>query len=371
MSRTRGIFSAARGRSGGGDRRAPTSTAGVGSFHVGRIDEGAVTLNHRACMPLHRHPATPILTRESIPAVAPHLVDVSSVFNPGAALVEGRIVLLLRVQNRGRETFLLRAESEDGVRFSLEPEAVPVRGLEAAGRVYHAYDPRITRLAGVWYVILALDRDDGCRLGLCRTDDFRALDFLGLITDDDSRNGVLFPERIGGRALLLERPNLAAVPGDPPSGDAIVLSRSDDLRHWERAGEVIRGRWRSWDERIGAGTPPVRTREGWLLLYHGVATHFASVGIYQVGALLLDLEDPRRVVARTRYNLLEPREGYELTGQVPNVVFPSGWVVESHDADDFARPESRVRVYYGAADTVVGLATTTIGELLADCREGG
>lgn len=322
-------------------------------------------------MPLRRHPASPILTRADIPPVPPDLVDVSSVFNPGAARDGDRIVLLLRVQNRGRETFLLRAESRDGIRFDVDPAAVEVRGLEAAGRIYHAYDPRITRLEGVWYVTLALDRDDGCRLGLFRTDDFRVLQFVGLLAADDSRNGVLFPERVGGEALLLERPNVPAAPGDPPSGDVIVLSRSRDLRTWDRAGEVARGRWRYWDERIGPGTPPVRTAEGWLLLYHGVATHFASVGIYQAGALLLDLEDPRRVIARTRYNLLEPREGWELSGQVPNVVFPSGWIVDGVDADGVAGSGCRVLVYYGAADTVVGLATTTIGELLDDCKAGG
>jgi beta-1,4-mannooligosaccharide/beta-1,4-mannosyl-N-acetylglucosamine phosphorylase len=76
------------------------------------------------------------------------------------------------------------------------------------------------------------------------------------------------------------------------------------------------------------------------------------------------------VLARTRYNLLEPRESYEVCGQVPNVVFPSGWIVERADRDGFALPESPVRVYYGAADTCVGLATTTIGEILAECREG-
>ena len=82
----------------------------------------------------------------------------------------------------------------------------------------------------------------------------------------------------------------------------------------------------------------------------------------------LDLDDPRKVLARTRDNLLEPREPYELTGQVPNVVFPSGMVVEEFDDGGFAPPAAKVRVYYGAADTSVALATTTIGELMASCE---
>lgn len=325
-------------------------------------------------MPLQRHAASPILTRRDIPPVSPHLVDVSSVFNPGATEFDGRVLLLLRVQNRGRETYLAVAESTDGVHFEARPGALAITGLERAGLVLHAYDPRITRFGNgsddEWWVTLALDREDGCRLGLARTRDFRSLEFLGVISGDDSRNGVLFPERIGGRYAMLERPNRVAAEGGPPTGDAIVLSRSADLLHWTREAVVARGRPHYWDERIGPGTPPVKTREGWLLLYHGVATHFAAANLYQAGALLLDLENPTRVVARTRYNILEPREPYETAGQVPNVVFPSGWVVRGFDPDGFARPDSTVWVYYGAADTVVGLAGTTIGELLRDCREG-
>jgi beta-1,4-mannooligosaccharide/beta-1,4-mannosyl-N-acetylglucosamine phosphorylase len=134
-------------------------------------------------------------------------------------------------------------------------------------------------------------------------------------------------------------------------------------------GSVLKGRPHYWDERIGSGPPPVKTREGWLHLYHGIATHFGSVNIYQAGACLLDLEDPSRVLARGSKNILEPREGYELVGQVPNVVFPSGMVVEGSEGDGFASKESRVLVYYGAADTCIGLATTTVGELIQACHD--
>jgi beta-1,4-mannooligosaccharide/beta-1,4-mannosyl-N-acetylglucosamine phosphorylase len=98
-----------------------------------------------------------------------------------------------------------------------------------------------------------------------------------------------------------------------------------------------------------------------------VATHFRSVNIYQAGAVLLDLEEPTRVLARTRDNILEPRETWELTGQVPNVVFPGGLTVDLLDDEGFAPDEATVRIYYGAADTAVGLAQTTIGELVAAC----
>jgi predicted GH43/DUF377 family glycosyl hydrolase len=322
-------------------------------------------------MSLTRHTLNPILTRLDIPAVRPHLVDVTSVLNPGATVYRDRPLLLLRVQNRGRETFLMAAESGDGARFTVRDREIRWRGLERVpGTIHHIYDPRITRLGDEYLVTVAMDIDETCRIGLARTGDFETLEFLGLACADDSRNGVLFPERIGGRYAMLERPNSLHAPDGPPTGDAIVLSFSDDLRRWQRAGVVMHGRPHLWDERIGPGPPPVKTREGWLLVYHGVATHFGSASIYQAGAALLALDDPTRVIARGRYNLLEPREPYETTGQVPNVVFPSGWIVEGTDADGFASPSGRVRLYYGAADTVVGLATGKVQGLLEACREG-
>jgi beta-1,4-mannooligosaccharide/beta-1,4-mannosyl-N-acetylglucosamine phosphorylase len=124
------------------------------------------------------------------------------------------------------------------------------------------------------------------------------------------------------------------------------------------------GRFHYWDENIGSGPAPVKTREGWLQVYHGVAMHFASSNIYQAGVSLHDLDDPSIVLFRGKYNILEPRELYELTGQVPNVVFPSGMIVEDYDNQGFAEMDSKVLIYYGAADTVVGLATSTIKELI-------
>ncbi len=319
---------------------------------------------------LVRCPNNPILTRRDIPAIAPHVTDVTSVFNPGAIKWNGRYFLLLRVQTRGRETVLIVAEGEDGERFRVRPELVTIEGLESAGgRIYHVYDPRLTQIGDAVYAVFAADTDNGCRLGIARSVDMRRFELVAFGGDDDVRNGVLFPEKIGGRYLRLERPNKVSVPGGVTSGSAIVLAESDDLVDWRTVGQVMQGRWHYWDELIGSGPPPVKTREGWLHVYHGVATHFASSNIYQAGVVLLDLADPSRVVARCRNNILEPREMYELVGQVPNVVFPSGMIVENPDEDGFALPESLVRIYYGAADTSVGMATTTIAELLKACRE--
>jgi len=316
-----------------------------------------------------RSPRNPILTRADIPDVPPFVTDVSSVFNPAAFTLDGRYRLLLRVQTRGRETVIMLADGDDGVTFSIAPRLLDVEGLDDLGlTLFHVYDLRATRLDGELYVVFAADTSAGCRLGVARLLDGERLRLIGLARDLDSRNGVLFPEKVGGRYLRLERPNRLELGSGVASGEEIWLAESDDLVAWRLVRPVLGGRPHYWDELVGSGPPPVKTREGWLHVYHGVARHFAAANVYQAGVCLLDLEDPSRVVARGRNNILEPREAYELTGQVPNVVFPTGIVVEHCDAAGFALPQSPVRVYYGAADTVVALAETTIDRLLGECR---
>ena len=303
----------------------------------------------------------------------PALADPSSVFNPGAIRDGERTRLLLRAQSRGRETFFVPAVSSDGVRFDVERRTLPVAGLdEAAGeRVFHVYDPRLTRVDDVTYAMFACDVEGGCRLGVARAaDDLSALELVGLGEERDVRNGVLFPQRFDGRFARLDRPNEVRLESGVTTGDAIRLSFSDDLVTWAPGPVVMRGRWHYWDELIGAGPPPLLTRHGWLVVYHGVATHL-NASIYQAGVALLDASDPTRVLARGGQNVLEPREPYELTGQVPNVVFPSGLVSDRVEADGRAPDEATLSVYYGAADTVVGLATASVAELIADCRVPG
>jgi len=279
---------------------------------------------------------------------------------------------LLRVQTRGRRTYLVPARVSGAGPKIVAPAPTELRGFPTSSglTVFHCYDPRLTWLEGKLFVVTALDTDQGGRLAIWQADGDRTLgfagldrlDFVALTGEEDTRNGVLFPERVEGRFLLLDRPNLAPLAGGPLTGDHIRLLESSDLVSWKSLGPVLAGRPRYWDELVGAGPPPVRTPEGWLLVYHGVATHFQSVNIYQAGAAVLDLSDPTLVRSRTRDNLLEPRESWELTGQVPNVVFPSGLTV------DDGVPGGRALLYYGAADTVIGLAQASISELLAACE---
>ncbi len=316
-----------------------------------------------------RHPDNPIITRADIPDIPPNLIDVTSVFNPGAVIYDGKTQLMLRVQNRARETFFLMAESTDGVRFEISDKPVHFKGIEKVKeKIYHNYDARISQIDGIYYIMFAMDMDSGCFLGLARTENFFDFDFMGIVSEEDNRNGVLFPEKVGGKFLRFDRPNEYKIEGGGTTGNTIVLSESEDLLSWRQKAPVINGRFHYWDELIGAGPPPVKTREGWVQLYHGVATHLSTVFIYQAGVMLLDLDDPSKVTGRCPYNILEPREIYELAGQVPNVVFPSGMIVKDIDHEGFAREDSDVFVYYGAADTSVGLAVTTIDYLVGQTK---
>jgi beta-1,4-mannooligosaccharide/beta-1,4-mannosyl-N-acetylglucosamine phosphorylase len=318
---------------------------------------------------VRRSPHNPILTRADIPDISPRVTDVSSVFNPGAIAIGDRTLLLLRVQTRGRETLFLLAEGGGGASFRVRPEPVEIEGLgELESRVHHVYDPRLTRIGEDIYAVFSADTDHGCHLGIARLRDERRLELVSFSADRDSRNGVLLPEKIGGRYLRLERPNTRRDRAGVVGGDEIWTAESEDLVAWRLGARVMSGRPHSWDELIGSGPPPLKTREGWLHLYHGVATHFAAANVYQAGVSLLDLDDPSRVVARGRNNVLEPRELYEQVGQVPNVVFPTGMIAEGLDEEGFARAETSLRIYYGAADTCVGLAESSVGRLLEECR---
>lgn len=315
---------------------------------------------------MKRYIHNPILTRNEIPDIQPQLIDATSVFNPGAIMFEGKYLLMLRVQSRSRETFMVMAESSDGVNFTVENRIVHFKGIEnVKKKIYHIYDARISNIDGKYYIMFAMDMDNGCQLGLGTTKDFKEFDFLGIVSDEDIRNGVLFPEKINGKFMRMDRPNKARHSNGTTSGSVIWLSESDDMLHWKPVAPLIEGRFHYWDEFIGSGPPPVKTRQGWLHIYHGVAGHFGSSNIYQAGVMLLDLNNPAKVLSRSWCNILEPREMYELAGQVPNVVFPSGMIVKEYDADGFAKDDSEVFVYYGAADTCVGLAVSTIHELIS------
>ena len=315
---------------------------------------------------LQRSQHNPIITRADVSQSLTSGPDVTSVFNPGAIKHDGCYYLMLRVQHRSRETSLVIADSDDGIHFRIQPKPVILHGLDqVTERIFHVYDPRLTRIGDMIYVMFAMDTTGGCRLGLAASTDLMEFQFKGMVSEEGNRNGVLFSEKSGGRYLRCDRPNQTEISAGVASGSAIYLSESSDLLTWRSIGPIAEGHPHYWDELIGAGPPPIKTKRGWLLVYHGIATHFHP--IYQAGVMLLDLANPLQVIARGSCNILEPREMFELVGQVPNVVFPSGMIVDDLDDDGFAHPSSRALIYYGAADTTVCLAETTVEKLTDAC----
>jgi beta-1,4-mannooligosaccharide/beta-1,4-mannosyl-N-acetylglucosamine phosphorylase len=213
---------------------------------------------------MRRSGRNPILTRADIPDRHPALRDVTSVFNPGAVRFGDDILLLLRVQNRGRETFFLKAVSRDGVDFRIDPSPIVFRGIEKVEEpVYHCYDARITRIEDRFYVFFAMDMDGRCSLGLAVTGDFETYDFIGIVSKGDVRNGVLFPEKIDGRFLRLDRPNKVRVADGPVSGSDIHLSESQDLIEWRDRGVVAQGDFTTGtSSSVRARRPSRRTTAG-------------------------------------------------------------------------------------------------------------
>jgi beta-1,4-mannooligosaccharide/beta-1,4-mannosyl-N-acetylglucosamine phosphorylase len=247
--------------------------------------------------------------------------------------------------------------SADGLDWEIAPEPIAfepadTRLPEIEGPFEHAYDPRVTWLEDRYYLTWC----NGCHgptIGLAYTRDFEAFHQLENAFLPFNRNGVLFPRRIGGAYAMLSRPSDG---GHTPFGD-VFYSESPDLVHWGRHRHVLAPVPLTWQStKVGAGPTPIETPEGWLVLHHGVLTSCNGF-VYSMGAALLDLEQPWRVIARSRDYLLSPQADYERVGDVPNVVFPCAALVD-HELD-------RLSVYYGAADTVVCLAHGRLSEVLA------
>jgi len=335
----------------------------------------------------------PILTRyggNPVLEPRPDAWDSVSVFNPGAILVDGAVQMLYRaVSDIGEYVSRLGlAASADGRTFErvvdgpvFEPRAdYEVGGVEDAritregdgflvtyaavsvvpGPVYEAMDFfRITREEDPYTERPGIPPFGPSYTGLLRSPDLRTFTPEGIITPPgiDDRDGILFPEKIGGRYVLMHRPTAWAGEAWGTDQPAIWLAFSDDLKTWDY-GEgdaylLMRPRPElPWEEaKVGGGPPPIKTPEGWLVIYHGVDRRY----VYRVGAALLDLENPLAVLARTDHFLMEPEEPWEKAGIIPNVCFPTAACWE---------PGRELLVYYGGADRVVGLATADMGELL-------
>ena len=303
---------------------------------------------------LWRSSRNPIIRRD-------HLARSNSIFNSAVVEFRGGFAGVFRVDDTTRTMNLHAGFSADGIAWDIA--ASPIRFEPGDARVRqiqetfeHAYDPRVTWLEDRYYVTWC-NGYHGPTIGLASTDDFQTFRQLDNAFLPYNRNGVLFPRRIGGRYAMLSRPSDT---GHTPFGD-IFFSESPDLVHWGRHRHVMAPLPWTWQStKLGAGPIPIETDAGWLLIYHGVLTSCNGF-VYSMGAALLDLDEPWKVVARGRDYLLSPRTLYEQVGDVPNVVFPCSALVD--------RDLDRATIYYGAADTVVCMAHGRLSDIVRFVRE--
>ena len=303
---------------------------------------------------LLRHPGNPILSPKDMP------FECYAVFNAGAVRFRGKYLLLLRVSSMEGTNRYHTAISDDGVNFTVNPAPIdyPLDTLEkefrcARGLRHHQFELRITPLDGTFYFThgVNMNRTGGCCIVMGKTDDFVKFEQLPYLSVPENRNAALFPEKIGGLYARLERPMSANGHG------TTWVSYSPDLVFWGKS-RPLEMPYTFWSrDKTGPGAVPIKTKEGWLVIYHATAKN-ASAENYFLGVMLLDLNDPSRTIGFPREFILAPQELYECVGQVPNVVFTAG-AVENGDGT--------LNIYYGAADTVIALAQANIRDLVDVC----
>jgi predicted GH43/DUF377 family glycosyl hydrolase len=297
----------------------------------------------------HRDARNPILCAEDWPYPA------HTVFNPGATrLRDGTTLLLCRVEDRRGLSHLCAARSANGIdgweidktpTFLPDPTTYPEElwGIEDA-RI--TYVPELGRYAVAY---TAFGRG-GPGVALALTESFREFERCGLVMQPDDKDAALLPHRIDGSFALVHRPMAE-------SGAHIWMSYSPDLRNWGGHRLLLRARRGAWWDanKIGLSPPLIETPRGWLLLYHGVRTT-ASGALYRVGLALLDRARPEVCLLRGESWIFGPEATYERRGDVNNVVFPCGTTL----ADD----GDTLMMYYGAADTSIGVARGSLGGIL-------
>ncbi|MCL2084700.1 MAG: glycoside hydrolase family 130 protein [Oscillospiraceae bacterium] len=295
--------------------------------------------------PVWRYGGNPIIGRNPSPGVA-------RIFNSAVLPYKDGYVGVFRGEQTDGVPHIYLGFSADGIKWDFQTEKIPF--TDGGGQPFmprYAYDPRLVEIEGVYYIIWCQDFF-GASIGMAKTVDFKTFTRLENPFIPFNRNAVLFPRKINGTFRLLSRPSDS---GHTPFGD-IFISESPDMEFWGRHRHVM-SRGPAWWEsvKIGAGSAPIETDQGWLIFYHGV-TGTCNGFVYSMGGALLDLEQPSVVKARCKNFLLTPEEWYEERGFVPNVLFPCAALC---DADT-----GRIAIYYGAADSYVGMAFTTADDVI-------
>ncbi len=294
---------------------------------------------------LHRWEGNPAITIESVPFRA------NTVFNGAPVVTKDGIYLLLRVEGQQGYSFFALARSSDGLHFEIDRDPVMLPAKDGPFAKYESKgieDPRITIIDGVCYVMYTAVGNCGPRIAIAKTDDYVNYERIALVSEPGNKDGILFPRKINGRYARLDRPIGMGV-------GSIWVSYSPDLINWGDSKVVLVPRGGYWDDyRIGASVTPIETKEGWLEIYHGVKMTSAGP-IYRIGVVILDLDDPSKVIKRGYQPILSPREDYERIGDIGNVCFACGAVLDDN---------GDMKIYYGAADTSICIATCTLDQLI-------
>ncbi len=288
--------------------------------------------------PVWRYTENPIIDRSFVK-------EANSIFNSAVVPYKDGFAGVFRMDHITREQYLVTGFSDDGIHWKLNDE-----------KIFHGYDPRLCEIDGKYYLSWVVHTERGTSIGIAVTEDFETWDRKENAVLPVSRNGVLFPRKVNGEYMLFSRP---CDKGHTPYGD-IFLSHSPDLTYWGKHRFVIKPEMVWESTKVGAGPTPIETDEGWLCFYHGVLTSCNGF-TYSMGAMIVDKDEPWKVLHRADCYLLSPREIYEFVGDVPNVCFPCAALADSETG--------RIAIYYGGADTVVGLAFTTVDETINFIKE--
>ena len=294
--------------------------------------------------PIWRYSENPIITNKSKEGAG-------LICNSAVVPFEDGFAAVLRCDDKSMASNIYFGRSKDGINFEINDEAIPTKSCVGNGerQFVSAYDPRITYIDGKYYVTWC-NSYHGPTIGVGYTTDFCNFTQLENAFLPYNRNGVLFPRKINGNYAMLSRPSDK---GHTPFGD-IFYSESPDMHFWGNHRWMLepQGGW-CW-KKTGPGPTPIETEEGWLIIYHGVCMSCSGF-IYSMSAVITDINEPWRVKYRAKDYAMRPEEVYEVAGHVPNVVFPCANIVDAETG--------RIAIYYGAADTCVGLAFTTVDEL--------
>lgn len=295
-----------------------------------------------------RYSGNPIIKRNAIPTS-------NSVFNSAAVPFKDGFAGIFRCDSKVVEMNLFVGFSKDGIHWDIQHEPMHFEGDKEVTKYEYRYDPRVVKIDDTYFITWC-NGYHGPTIGIGYTKDFKTFYQLENAFLPYNRNGMLFPRKFNGEYLMLSRPSDT---GHTPFGD-IFISRSKDLEYWGKHRFVF-GTTEGWQsKKVGAGPIPIETDKGWLLIYHGVILTCNGF-VYRMGAALLDKDEPWKVIARGRNYLLGPEEIYECVGDVPNVTFPCAALCDGDTG--------RIAIYYGCADTVTGLAFTTVDDVIEHIYE--